>query len=110
MRLVIAEHELMTGEVNVLELRRVLRDRLKAGPALLGTVESLLREHAVVPKPRAPSTRDIRDADDAWVLASAVVGGADMLVTGDRDLLVVARRAPLPIVAPREAWIQLRER
>jgi predicted nucleic acid-binding protein len=31
-----------------------------------------------------------RDADDDWILATALAGKADALVTGDKDLLVLA--------------------
>jgi predicted nucleic acid-binding protein len=48
------------------------------------------------------------DPDDAWVLASAVSGGADLLVTGDQDLLDVQRQVAIPIVDPRGCWDRLR--
>ena len=34
--------------------------------------------------------RICRDPDDDWVIACAVVGEADIIVSGDRDLLVLA--------------------
>ena len=108
MRLVLAEHELQTGEVNLVELRRVLRERFKAPAAQIARVETLLRDQTIVEKPRLILQLKVRDADDAWVLASAVAGEADVLVTGDQDLLVLAPQAPLPILAPRAAWELLR--
>lgn len=36
--------------------------------------------------------------------ASAIAGRADVLVTGDPDLLDVASRAPLRIMDPRGFW------
>ena len=104
MRVVLAEHELQTGEVNLVELRRVLRDRLKAPARQIELAESLLRDQTIVEKPSRVLAIKIRDADDARVLASAVAGGAELLVTGDQDLLVLAARAPVPIVTSREAW------
>ena len=108
MRLVLAEHELQTGEVSLVELRRVLRERFKAPAAQIARVETLLRDQTIVEKPRLILQLKVRDADDAWVLASAVAGEADVLVTGDQDLLVLAAQAPLPILAPRAAWELLR--
>lgn len=108
MRLLLAEHEVLTGEVNLIELRRVLVERFKAAPAQVDVVEQLLRDQTVVAKPSVVLSLAVRDADDAWVLASAVAGEADLLVTGDQDLLVLAASAPLPIVTPREAWERLR--
>jgi putative PIN family toxin of toxin-antitoxin system len=109
-RLVIAQHELLTGEVNLTEFRRVLRDRFRVPPADISALERQLREHTVVAKPAAPSPLRIRDPDDAWVLASAIAGGADILVTGDKDLLSIARQAPLPVLDPRGCWDRLRGR
>jgi putative PIN family toxin of toxin-antitoxin system len=108
MRLLLAEHEVLTGEVNLTELRRVLVERFRATKSQAELVETLLRDQTVIPKPAALLALKVRDPDDAWVLASAVSGGADLLVTGDQDLLVIAARAPLPILTPREAWERLR--
>ena len=107
-RLVVAEHELLTGEVNLTEFRRVLRQRFKVPPAEVALVEDQLRAHTIVARPAAPSDLSLRDPDDAWVLASAMAGGAELLVTGDRDLLSIAERATLPIVDPRSCWDRLR--
>jgi len=54
------------------------------------------------------ATAKVRDADDARILAEAVAGGADVVVTGDRDLLDLADRSPLRIVTPRVFWELLR--
>lgn len=108
MRFLLAEHEMLTGEVNLAELRRILIERFKVPKAQADLIENLLRDQTVVPKPSALPPIKVRDPDDAWVLASAVSGAADLLVTGDQDLLVLAARAPLPILTPREAWERLR--
>lgn len=107
-RTVVAKHELLTGAVNLVELRRVLADRFHASPHQLDLVERQLEHHTIVPRPTVPSTLAIRDPDDAWVLASALVGGAQLLVTGDQDLLAVASQTTIPILTPRAAWERLR--
>ncbi|PJB32652.1 MAG: putative toxin-antitoxin system toxin component, PIN family [Deltaproteobacteria bacterium CG_4_9_14_3_um_filter_65_9] len=107
-RHILAEHELLTGEVNIVELRRVLRVRIKVPPPIIASIEQLLRDQVVVPKPAKPHPLPIRDADDKWVLASAVAGNADVLVTGDADLLEMASRSSLPIVNPRGFWNMVR--
>ena len=107
-RFLLAEHDVMTGEVNLVELRRVLAEHFHASDRQLAFVERQLRDQMVVPRPTTPSPLPLRDPDDAWVLASAIAGAADVLVTGDKDLLTVAAHAPLPILSPREAWEWLR--
>jgi putative PIN family toxin of toxin-antitoxin system len=109
LRHILTEHELCTGEVNLAELRRVLSDRFHASPTQLANIEAELRDETIIPKPDKPSALPIRDPDDRWVLASAVAGAAEMLVTGDQDLLAVAKRASFPIVSPRGCWDRLRD-
>ena len=108
LRYILAEHELLTGEVNLLELRRVLKDRFQAPVEIIETIEAELRDETIIPKPTKPSPIPIRDPDDRWVLASAVDGQADLLVTGDQDLLTIVDQAPLAIVDPRGCWDRLR--
>lgn len=108
LRYILAEHELLTGEVNLLELRRMLKDRFKASVEIIETIEAELRDETIVPKPAKPSALPVRDPDDRWVLASAGDGQADLLVTGDQDLLTIADQARLAIVDPRGCWDRLR--
>lgn len=50
----------------------------------------------------------LRDPTDEPILAAAAASGAAVLVTGDADLLAVAADAPLPILGPRDFWMQQR--
>ena len=109
LRHVLAEHTFLTGEVVLRELRRALHRKLRLPLRVVDSIEHLLREYEVVPKPPRPAYIAIRDADDKWILASALAASADVLVTGDRDLLALGRRAPLRIVDPRGFWNLVRE-
>lgn len=103
-RYILAEHELLVGAVVLEELRRVLRTKIKLPSEIVAGIERLLRDQEIVPKPRKPWPIAIADKSDRWVLASAVAGKADALVTGDRDLLDLGDTAPLPILDPRGFW------
>jgi len=108
LRIVLAEHELLVPEVVLAEVRRALELKFQVPAATLASVERLLRAQTTIPKPPKASIVPVRDPDDAWVLASAIAGAADVLVTGDQDLLVIATAAPLPIESPRQFWERLR--
>jgi putative PIN family toxin of toxin-antitoxin system len=110
MRAVLAAHQLIVGDVVVDELAEVLTRRIRLPAATVREVLTLLRDQDLVPKPSAPSDVPIRDPDDRWIFASAVAGRADVLVTGDRDLLEVADAAPLPMLDPRAFWDLLSKR
>jgi putative PIN family toxin of toxin-antitoxin system len=108
LRVVLAEHALLTSEAVLGELRRVLRTKLRAAPAVVAEVEALLREQTVVPAAAAALGIDVRDPSDRPILAAAIAARADVFVTGDHDLLSVARRSPIPIVDPRGFWTLVR--
>jgi putative PIN family toxin of toxin-antitoxin system len=108
MRVVLAEHDLLTGEVVLAELRDVLERRLKLPEPRIVETTAMLRTHEVVPKPQQPSEIPVRHRDDRWALASAIAAQADVLVSGDLDLLTVARNAPIPVLSPRGFWDRLR--
>jgi predicted nucleic acid-binding protein len=48
-----------------------------------------------------------RDADDDAVLALTVAARADLIVSGDRDLLSLASYRGIPIVDPAEAIVRV---
>lgn len=105
---VLAEHELVLGETVLGELRRVLRQKLRMSAAMSDEVEVFLRRHAVI-VPNAPPLRlRLRDRSDLPVLAEAVAGEAEVLVTGDQDLHASPAVMPFPILTPREFWERLR--
>lgn len=108
-RHVLTEHHLIMGEVVLRALRRVLRQKLKLPTSVVDSLEQFLREYEIVPKPKAPAKVSLRDADDKWILASALEAKADVLVTGDRDLLEVSKRLPVRILDPRGFWNLVRE-
>ena len=103
-RYVLAEHRLITGDVVLDELRDVLANRFKLRSSTTKDILDLLPNQEVVAKPKKAASTPIRDPDDAWILASAIEGRCDVLVTGDRDLLDIADAAPLPILSPRGFW------
>jgi putative PIN family toxin of toxin-antitoxin system len=52
---------------------------------------------------RLPETPACRDPDDLPFLQLAVASGADALVTGDADLLVLAAKSRIPTLTPAQA-------
>lgn len=107
-RLVVAEQDLIIGAVVVEELRRVLTTKFRMSAERASEVIDLLRGYEVVDRPQAPDPVKVRDASDRWIVASARLGGVDVLVTGDQDLLAIASQVPFRLVSPRAFWDELR--
>jgi uncharacterized protein len=80
-----ARFEIVTSQLQLDEIRRAsrypkLRDILQ--PAKVGAMVNNLQRAVVLEE--LPITVEADDADDAFLLAMALVGDADYLVTGDR--------------------------
>ncbi|MDZ7752986.1 MAG: putative toxin-antitoxin system toxin component, PIN family [Gammaproteobacteria bacterium] len=96
--------ELITSEWQLEELRRVsrypqLRKYLK--PAEAGTLVNGLRRQTTVLQ-ELPMVELSPDPDDNPILATAIAGQADYLVTGDkRDLLSLGKVETVQIIAAR---------
>jgi putative PIN family toxin of toxin-antitoxin system len=54
--------------------------------------------------------RICRDPDDDWVIACAVIGRADVIVSGDRDLLDLEQVGDIPVFSARQFLLRLRGR
>ncbi len=104
LRMILADHQLVLGETVLAELERILRDKFKAPSTSVADVIGFLRSHAVVVTAAPELTFRLRDHDDEPVLAEAIHGLAEVLVTGDKDLTSARDQSPIQIFTPRELW------
>ena len=110
LEVILADHQLMTGEIVLEELNRVLLKKLKIPENKASGVVEFLRKYHVEPVPDKPSEVKVRDEDDRWVLESAIRAKADILATGDKDLLDISEKVShLKIISPRGIWKMLQK-
>ena len=108
-QIVLSRHQLVVGETNLAELERVLVTKLQMPEAQAREVLEFVAEHAEVVVPTEPAKWPRRDSDDQWVVAAALVGKVDMVVTGDKDLLEARADDQLKVVTPRSFWDSVHE-
>jgi uncharacterized protein len=48
------------------------------------------------------SVENLRDPKDAMIVSAAIVGNADVIITGDQDLLVLGEVGQIRILTPRD--------
>ncbi len=104
LRSVIESHSLVLSETVFRELRRVLLRKFGVPRGTVEAVETFLREEGEIIREAAALGIALDDPDDVPILEEAVAGMADLLVTGDEDLLRAAEIAPVEIVSPRGFW------
>jgi predicted nucleic acid-binding protein len=68
----------------------------------------LLRDESEVVQATEPQQIVIRDESDVAVISEAIAGRAEVLVTGDRDLLEISAPLPIKVITPRGLWDVLR--
>lgn len=101
---VLAVHEYAVDDNLRGEVMRVLHDKFKVPEERLVEVAALFERTAVkleAPPLPAPACRD---PDDDRILALALALPADLVITGDEDLLVLNPWRGIPIVRPRDFW------
>ncbi|MCG2590038.1 putative toxin-antitoxin system toxin component, PIN family [Rhodohalobacter sulfatireducens] len=110
LEVILADHQLITGEIVLNEFERVLIEKLNVPPDKVSNTILFLRKYQIEPIPDKPSDVKVRDEDDRWVLESALRAEADILVTGDKDLLVLSEEmSQIKIISPRGFWDLLKE-
>jgi uncharacterized protein len=110
LRAVLAEHELLLSGTVLSELMRVLIDKMRVPEPTVREVVAFLRASASLADTPSPlPSVEVRDPDDAVILGEALASGADVLVTGDKDLLEAGEVPGITILDPRGFWELVRQ-
>lgn len=96
--------ELVLPEAVLTELRRVLKEKLGVEDASIAEITGLLEELAVEVVTVPDQVEAVSgDPDDDRIVAAAVAGGAEILVSGDRKhLLPLGQYRAMRIIRPQE--------
>lgn len=95
-------HTLITSDFILQEVREKLVEKFKYSTETADLAIGLLSSRMQIAIPLALSTPVSRDADDDNILATALAGNCECIITGDNDLLVLKEYEGIPIFTPRE--------
>jgi len=89
------------------ELHRTLVVKMKIENSLADEIRDELARELEVVEPRPLPKSICRDLEDDWVLATALTGHGEIIVSGDKDLLVLKQFQGIKIISPRQfvEWI-----
>lgn len=99
---------LLTSDHILDELEEKLVTKAKMEPEVAARTRAEVAQDCRVVAIQSLPEAVCRDPDDDAVLATAAAACADLLVTGDKDLLVLGKYNGIPIVAPHECLARLR--
>jgi uncharacterized protein len=105
LQVVTRDHELLTGEIVIEELCRTLSRKFGIPPHIVNGYETFLRGYRIESKPRHLPDLDLSERNDLMVVGSAISAKAEILITGDREMLALKKKPEgLRILSPREFW------
>lgn len=102
----VPEHTALLSDDLWNELVSTLRRKFGLAPDDL-PILALYRQHAEWCEPTGLGEPVCRDPDDDRVLATALAGEAEAIVTGDADLLTLGSYEGIAILSPRDLLIRL---
>ena len=108
LRQVFASHQLFISEQVLKELNRVLRFKFGVGQGLIDDFIWLLQQDTAFVEPAKLPRVELQDKHDLLILAAAIAAGAEVLVTGDKELLDLGQIEGLEILSPRQFWEKLK--
>jgi uncharacterized protein len=106
-RTVLSHHELVTCSQVLREVRRILRTKFSVAEDAVAEYLALLQQDAILAEPAALPKLPIKDKDDITIIAAALAGNADLMVTGDNELQQIQQISGLRILSPRAFWEEL---
>jgi putative PIN family toxin of toxin-antitoxin system len=101
---VLMDHELVISDFIVGEFARKLQEKFHFPDDEIAEVRNSLLAAAQCVEPVDVPEGTCRDPNDLPVLGTAVAGHAEVLVTGDKDLLTLGAFEGVSIVRPGDFW------
>lgn len=98
----LARTDIVTARRLLDELHDTLTGKMKIDRSLADEILAELANELEIVEP-VPLLKSIcRDEDDDWVLATALAGHSEIMVSGDKDLLVLKQFQGIKILSPRQ--------
>jgi putative PIN family toxin of toxin-antitoxin system len=94
--------QVVTSEEMLSELRRKVLQKFPLYSPYMPALVASIRERAIVVQLGTWPVNASRDPDDNMVIETALIGGADYIVSGDKDLLVLDKYESVKIVRPAD--------
>ncbi len=99
-------HDLYTSEFILNEVQEKLIEKFGYSPELSTEAVDVLRTEMTIANAQKLERPICRDPDDDNIIATAVAGNCDCIITGDEDLLVLKAYEGIDILSPRDFLIK----
>ena len=97
-------HQLVISPPLLTELERILQEKIKLPNNLITESLEFLKQTSITSEPIDRAIPELKDKDDVPIINSALNGGAELFVTGDKEVLKLKKVDEMMIVDPRSFW------
>jgi putative PIN family toxin of toxin-antitoxin system len=104
LREILVSHQLVVSAPLIAELKNILHTKIGIPQEIISDFEALLTQDSIFSEDTTLTNVDINDKDDILLLSTALNGNAQLFVTGDKELLGLAKIESMRIVSPRGFW------
>jgi predicted nucleic acid-binding protein len=103
-RIVLAEHQLIVSDVLLNEVEKVLLEKLNLPKDIIQSFIDFIQRDRIISKTSELIEIELKDQTDLPILSSALFGGSEIFITGDRELLDLRNINDIVILSPRMFW------
>jgi putative PIN family toxin of toxin-antitoxin system len=96
------EHTVITSEFILKEFQRTLKNKFQIDDVTLSVSDNYFRSQLIIAHPLEIPKAVILDPDDDNIIAAAIAGKCDYIITGDKALLEVKKYENVKIVSMQE--------
>ena len=108
LREVLVSHQLVISSPLLNELTNILHSKFGIPFDMITEFIEMLSRDVILSGQTKSAVIDIQDQDDVIILSTALSGGAELFVTGDKEFLALGKIQHMEIVSPRKFWEILR--
>jgi putative PIN family toxin of toxin-antitoxin system len=108
LREVLVSHQLVISSPLLNELTNILHSKFGIPFDVITEFIEILNQDVILSGQSESAVIDIQDQDDVIILSTALSGGAELFVTGDKEILALGKIQHMEIVSPRKFWEILR--
>lgn len=101
---ILNDHEWVISNFILEELSRKLRDKFKYPEGEIAEIREAAMIAAEFVTPEEIPGDACRDPNDLPILGTALAGRAEVIITGDKDLLALQTFRGIPVLRPGEFW------
>ena len=104
LREILSFHQLVISAPLLAELERILKDKIKLPENLINESLEFLKQTSTMSEPFDRPIPELKDKDDIPIVNSALNGGVELFITGDKEVLRLRSVDEMMIVDPRTFW------